>query len=42
MYITSRSYLTAGIAALGVGAIALTPEFEFEIVNACEFANTIG
>ncbi len=25
MYITSRSYLTAGIAALGVGAIALTP-----------------
>jgi hypothetical protein len=25
MYITSRSYLTAGIAALGVGAIALSP-----------------
>jgi hypothetical protein len=25
MYITSRSYLTAGIAALGVGAIALAP-----------------
>ena len=25
MHVTSRSYLTAGIAALGVGAIALTP-----------------
>ena len=25
MHVTSRSYLTAGVAALGVGAIALTP-----------------